>query len=1118
MPTFTVYSGSNTASLTDALLAGNPSIQIVGGSIVLQASALDAVNFYDGSLAGLGISAGLLLTSGTTPGTTNTVEWFGTDNSGSTSYYNGDADIDAVVNTVFQTQSFDATTLSFNFNAADPTATSISFDLVFGSDEFPEWVDQFVDSAIVMVNGVNYALFNHDPMHPLSVVSANLAAGYFQDNAGNVLPIEYDGVSHALKIVAPINAGQVNSIKIGIADTGDHIYDSGIFMANLTAGFIPGSGVVITQPCTENDDNITGTSKDEYFNLLGGNDVVYAGAGDDIIVGGLGNDSMYGGSGNDDLKGDEGNDLLDGGDGLEDTAVYAGASSDYVLVYDSISNSFTLTDNVASPQEGADTLKNIEYAKFSNGLFQVGPAGLTPYTPVTPPNAPGNVVISGIGALDKTLTATVSDPDGVGAAITYQWQRLDGASWIAIGSDSHTYDVTATDVGSSIRVIASYVDNAAGSEAPVSAPKTILDNPNGDLIVTLMQLTAPAGTTVINPLTTLLKDVIDLGLSPNLATQAIKTVLGLPDEVNLPTYDAYAILQGTPSEPTALRVEQVAVQAAILTSLSDDDTGMNLALAIVTAVENNQVLDLANADDLAAILGIDITGITDPNLYPQPLREIFDRNDSMAAAIADGGNVADIETEWQDLLSIQDNIASTSIADLSIHVNQAPAGSATAELPGATSGAAYLIEASALLAGFTDPENDSLQVTSLSADQGGTLQDNGNGTWTFTPAASYVGPVELTYLVEDGNGGAALGTQLFAVTNVDDEATGTLTVTGSAQEGGSLLAALTNVIDPDGNVTVAYQWQEDLSATWTNLGGQISATLNIPSDQSYVGKNVRVLATTTDVLGGTTVFTGNGQTIANVNDPPAGTASISGNTVVGETLSVSNNLTDADGMGTISFKWFAGGVEIAGANTSSYLLSAAEAGKTITASLGYTDGYGTAESVLTSPTEVVTTPIPGLNLTGTKKADNLQGGDGDDTLTGLAGDDTLLGAAGKDVLIGGKGNDSLTGGFGADIFRFDAALSDRSNVDDIFDFVAADDTLQLENVIFKKLTLIGTLADSNFRASLDGTAADSDDYILYNSTTGALSYDADGSGKGAADQFAVLIGVPGISAADFIVI
>ena len=155
---------------------------------------------------------------------------------------------------------------SFDFTVADPTATSVSFDLVFGSDEYPEWVDQFVDSAIVMVNGVNYALFNHDPLHPLSVVSSNLAAGYFQDNAGNMLPIEYDGVSHVLKIVAPINPGAINHIKIGIADTGDHIYDSGIFLANFSAGNIPGSGVVSPPSTgTAGNDSVTGTSQGRVF-------------------------------------------------------------------------------------------------------------------------------------------------------------------------------------------------------------------------------------------------------------------------------------------------------------------------------------------------------------------------------------------------------------------------------------------------------------------------------------------------------------------------------------------------------------------------------------------------------------------------------------------------------------------------------------------------------------------------------------------------------------------------------------------------------------------------------------------------------------------------------------
>ncbi len=207
------------------------------------------------------------MTSGLMPGTSNTLTWYGQSNGGA-----GSALIDAVVNPVFSTTSYDASTLSFDFTVTDTTATSISFDLVFGSDEYPEWVDAFVDSAVVYVNGVNYAYFNHNPANPLSVISPNLAAGYFIDNGGGALPIEYDGVSNKLTFVAPILQGQMNTITIGISDTGDHILDSGVILSSLTAGDLPGSGVVITHSGseTEGDDTCVGNSQSEVFDLLGG--------------------------------------------------------------------------------------------------------------------------------------------------------------------------------------------------------------------------------------------------------------------------------------------------------------------------------------------------------------------------------------------------------------------------------------------------------------------------------------------------------------------------------------------------------------------------------------------------------------------------------------------------------------------------------------------------------------------------------------------------------------------------------------------------------------------------------------------------------------------------------
>jgi len=53
-------------------------------------------------------------------------------------------------------------------------------------------------------------------------------------------------------------------------------------------------------------------------------------------------------------------------------------------------------------------------------------------------------------------------------------------------------------------------------------------------------------------------------------------------------------------------------------------------------------------------------------------------------------------------------------------------------LPSGTEDTPYLIAAVTLLAGFSDVDGDALSVANLSADHG-SLADNGNGTWTFTP-------------------------------------------------------------------------------------------------------------------------------------------------------------------------------------------------------------------------------------------------------------------------------------------------------------------------------------------------------------------------------------------------
>ena len=57
-------------------------------------------------------------------------------------------------------------------------------------------------------------------------------------------------------------------------------------------------------------------------------------------------------------------------------------------------------------------------------------------------------------------------------------------------------------------------------------------------------------------------------------------------------------------------------------------------------------------------------------------------------------------------------------------------------LANGTEDSAYLINASDLLEGFTDPDGDNLSIKNLTANNG-TLLDNGNDTWTFTPNSDY---------------------------------------------------------------------------------------------------------------------------------------------------------------------------------------------------------------------------------------------------------------------------------------------------------------------------------------------------------------------------------------------
>jgi Ca2+-binding RTX toxin-like protein len=150
------------------------------------------------------------------------------------------------------------------------------------------------------------------------------------------------------------------------------------------------------------------------------------------------------------------------------------------------------------------------------------------------------------------------------------------------------------------------------------------------------------------------------------------------------------------------------------------------------------------------------------------------------------------------------------------------------------------------------------------------------------------------------------------------------------------------------------------------------------------------------------------------------------------------------------------------------------------------------------------------------------GGDGNDTLLGGSTYDSLFGDAGDDLLVSNDGEGDFEGGAGADIFFFNSA-PERPELpqDRITDFASTSDTIRLDATWMPALGPSGRFGatDGRFAANSTGTAQDDSDRVIYNTTTGDLTYDADGSGAGQTPLIIFnLQGAPTLAAADIEVV
>ncbi|MDI3286435.1 choice-of-anchor L domain-containing protein [Polyangium sp. 15x6] len=241
----TVGTTSDAATLADALKSTSGSA-ITITSAVFSGGATAAGTYSEGPL---GIADGSLFTTGDAQ-----LSLPPSDSTGTTQDNGlpGDPLCDALIPGF---TSFDATKLTLVFDLA-PNFDGISFQSIFGSEEYPEFVNSsFNDVYGVYLNGVQIA-FDADG-NPITINGP-----FFSGAAVVVDPAtgtEYDGSTGLLTTRAKLTGGSVgNVLEIVICDAGDRVLDSGVFIAGLNG--CVGDDCSGTVPCGLIDDDGDGAS------------------------------------------------------------------------------------------------------------------------------------------------------------------------------------------------------------------------------------------------------------------------------------------------------------------------------------------------------------------------------------------------------------------------------------------------------------------------------------------------------------------------------------------------------------------------------------------------------------------------------------------------------------------------------------------------------------------------------------------------------------------------------------------------------------------------------------------------------------------------------------------
>jgi Ca2+-binding RTX toxin-like protein len=818
-------------------------------------------------------------------------------------------------------------------------------------------------------------------------------------------------------------------------------------------------------------------SKDAYGNyaeprliLKGGaaDDVINGGFKDDQLFGNAGNDTLTGGAGDDTLTGGSGDDVIDGGNG-NDIAVFSGNYADYV-----ITDSYG--EVVISGLDGVDSLRNINQYVFHDqtivhefpGLYLVGTEDED-----TLEGSDGDDFVSGLNGNDSIETGLGDD-------------RLNGGYGNDVLNGGQGNDVLEGGMGNDIYVVNDSLDSIVelsgqGTDTIEASINIALNDSQSIEVITL------TGTDSINATGNSANNTV----SGNNASNVIETgsgndvvYAGGGDDVIVgghgegdDTYDG-----GTGSHD---RIKYLSALNGIIINLATGQayaTAGNDAAGIgIDTLSNIEDVTAGNYDDI-------IIGNSEANSIDGALG-----NDTIDGGAGNdvakySGNFSDytltnnlngswivVGVEGSDTITRIENIQ---FADQLYSLIYEIAGTANADRLNGTAGEDSIdglagndtvygyagndilvggLGADKLIGGLGD-DTYIINLTSKGALEDTVTEAKNQGADTIQLSGSYLGAVKTFTLGND-------------LENLN------LSETGSSH------------INLKGNASDNILTGNDYANTLDGAAGADNLIGGAGND-TYVVDNAGDVVTEDSGDGTDTVQSSINYTLGSAieNLTLTGKAAING---TGNDLD--NTLT-----GNAAANVLNGGIGndnmVGGKGNDTYYVDATGDAVTEAANAG---------------TDTIITSLSTYSISALTNLENLSYyGSSNAILTGNALINTLTGGTGNDTLAGGLGNDILTGGAGNDTFVFNTVANASKNKDIITDFVSGTDVIQFSKAIFTGLgTSAGSLTSDQFWSGAGVTKAhDADDRIIYNTTSGALYYDADGSGKAAAAVQVALIG------------